>query len=168
MIPDFRDPPAIFRPDLTPKQMLHLGVFGGAYFPKEDRAEFPADWFAGAKVSDVFDAKLNLFGVAAGQSMDVWVAKGWIRPVDPLGWFQWYCRYYEGRRCDDDERQIKRHKNFLRHVGMLRHNAKGDPARAYVHRQALLQWGYDPFADLEDELSTMQKIAKYLPGAKGL
>ena len=82
-----------FRPQLTPKQMLQLGVFGGKYLT-DCRREFPASWFVRAKLSRARrDARLNYFGVNASQSLAVWRRNGWIRPQDPRGWFQWYCRY---------------------------------------------------------------------------
>ncbi|HEX2640438.1 MAG TPA: hypothetical protein VHL50_07700, partial [Pyrinomonadaceae bacterium] len=99
---------ADFKPDLTPKQLLELGVFGGKYMT-DCKAEFPADWFENAKLCpERHDPKLNFFGVNASQPLTVWRKKGWIYHEDPRGWFQWYCRYYYGRRCPDDERQIKR------------------------------------------------------------
>jgi hypothetical protein len=109
------------------------------------KEEFPADWFADAKLShDKHDPKLNLFGVNASQPLSVWVAKGWIYPEDPRGWFQWYCRYYMGRRCQDDERQIKRWKGIARHVAQLRkHCEPGDLNCRRRQRQALLHWAYD-------------------------
>jgi hypothetical protein len=87
-----------FRPDLTPKQMLELGVFCGKYLT-DCRDEFPASWFARAKLSlSGRDCSLNYFGVDASQPLSEWRRKGWIHPDDPRGWFQWYCRYYLGRR----------------------------------------------------------------------
>src|SRR4030095_7514402 len=95
-----------FRPELTPKEMLHLGVFGGKYMT-DCRAEFPAGWFRGARLSSGrYDPKINFFGVKASQPLSEWRRKGWISQDDPRGWFQWYCRYYMGRRSADDERQI--------------------------------------------------------------
>lgn len=137
-----------FRPDLTPERMLELGVFGGWYFEGR-HDEFPADWFENAKLSpDGFDADLNCFGVQAGQSRREWQAKGWITPEDPLGWFQWYCRYSLGRRIEGiDAFQIRRWKAFgPRHIGGIRANCHpGDPHCRPRQRQALLQWAYDPF-----------------------
>ena len=87
-----------FAPELTPKQMLALGVFGGKYMT-DCRKEFPASWFARAKLSkDRQRAAVNYFGINASQPLEVWREKGWIHPDDPRGWFQWYCRYYSGRR----------------------------------------------------------------------
>jgi hypothetical protein len=97
-----------FSPQLTPREILELGAFGGKYMT-DCQDEFPASWFRKAKLSpDRSDPELNLFGVDASQSLEQWRRKGWIWEDDPRGWFQWYCRYYMGRRCHDDERQIKR------------------------------------------------------------
>lgn len=136
-----------FRPELTPKQMLALGVFGGVYM-RDCIKEFPRDWFAKAKFQkkDSFehDPKLNFFGVNASQPLSVWRKKGWIHKDDPRGWFQWYCRYYRGRRSADDERQIKRWSAMTRHIAQLRkHCRKGDYSCRPVQRQALLHWAYD-------------------------
>ncbi len=133
-----------FRPQLTPKQMLQLGVFGGKYMT-DCRSEFPASWFTRAKLcAERHDARLNYFGVNASQSLATWRRKGWIRPYDPRGWFQWYCRYYVGRRMDDDARQIRRWKAFRRHVQQVKANCDtGDPFCRPRQRQALLHWAYD-------------------------
>jgi len=136
---------AEFEPELSPKQMLALGVFCGVYM-RDCRDEFPEDWFAGAKLASAkADPKLNYFGVRASQPLSVWRAKGWIHPDDPRGWFQWYCRYYRGRRTpDEDGRQIARWKAFRRHVAQVRHHCDaGDPFCRPRQRQALLQWAYD-------------------------
>jgi hypothetical protein len=104
-----------FRPELTPKQMLALGVFGGKYMT-DCRGEFPASWFAGAKLSpERHDPKLNCFGVKASKPLSYWVAKGWIHPDDPRGWFQWYCRYWMGGAAPR-RRQIGRWKAMQRHM----------------------------------------------------
>ena len=134
-----------FKPDLTPKAMLRMGVFGGKYMT-DCRAEFPADWFAQAKLSPGgHDPKLNFFGISASQPLSVWRAKGWIHPDDPRGWFQWYCRYYLGRRmAQEDARQIKRWRAFRRHLAQIRKNC--EPLDIFCRRkqrQALLQWAYD-------------------------
>ncbi len=133
-----------FKPQLTPKQMLRFGVFGGKYLTDCEK-EFPADWFANAKLCpERHDPALNLFGVNASQPLAVWQAKGWIYHEDPRGWFQWYCRYYLGRRCPDDERQIKRWRAVRRHIGQLKKNCRrGDLACRPRQRQALLHWAYD-------------------------
>jgi hypothetical protein len=133
-----------FRPELTPKQMLRLGVFGGRYLT-DCRNEFPADWFTRAKLSPRRrNPALNYFGVDASQPLSVWRAKGWIYSEDPRGWFQWYCRYYLGRRCLDDLRQIKRWRAIRRHIAQIRKNcAPGDCTCRRRQRQALLHWAYD-------------------------
>jgi hypothetical protein len=134
-----------FKPDLTPKQMLKLGVFGGLYFGDKPK-EFPTDWWKGAKLSP--DGRrhkeLNYFKVNASQSLAVWQAKGWINPQDPRGWFEWYCRYYMGRRTADDERQIKRWLAMRRHITQIKNNCRvGDIFCRPRQRQALLHWAYD-------------------------
>lgn len=133
-----------FRPELTPKQMLQLGVFGGKYMT-DCRKEFPASWFARARLChDRHDPTLNFFGVNASQPLSVWRKQGWISAEDPRGWFQWYCRYYLGRRCDDDARQIRRWRAVRRHVAQLRKAcAPGDWSCRPRQRQALLHWAYD-------------------------
>ena len=134
-----------FRPELTPKQMLRLGVFCGKYMT-DTRREFPASWFAGARLaSRGRDHALNYFGVDASQPLSVWRAKGWIHPDDPRGWFQWYCRYYMGRRLpEEDRRQIKRWKAMRRHVRQVERNCdRGDFTCRRRQRQALLHWAYD-------------------------
>jgi hypothetical protein len=113
-----------FRPELTPAEMLRAGVFGGKYMT-DCRGEFPADWFEGAKLSpERKDPGLNWFGVDASQPLSVWRAKGWIHPDDPRGWFQWYCRYWRGRRMEDDGRQIGRWKAMRRHVAQVERNCE--------------------------------------------
>ena len=133
-----------FTPDLTPKQMLELGVFGGAYF--DDSSEFPAEWFKQAKLSDHGpDHHYNYFEVSASQPLKVWQQKGWIYPEDPLGWFQWYCRYSLGRRIPtEDTRQIGRWRAIRRHIGQLQASCTvGDLNCRPRQRQALLHWAYD-------------------------
>jgi hypothetical protein len=133
-----------FKPDLTPKQMLALGIFGGKYMT-DCRKEFPADWFARAILSPKGrNASLNYFGVDASQPLSVWRSKGWIHPDDPRGWFQWYCRYYMGRRMEDDARQIRRWKQMARHAAQLKsHCDPCDFSCRPRQRQALLHWAYD-------------------------
>ena len=133
-----------FKPELTPKEMLELGVFGGKYMT-DCKKEFPADWFKDAKLcSERHDPVLNYFGVNASQPLSVWREKGWIHEDDPRGWFQWYTRYYLGRRGEDDERQIKRWRAVRRHIAQLRKHCRSRDLRCRrKQRQALLHWAYD-------------------------
>lgn len=134
-----------FMPELTPKEMLELGVFGGKYMT-DCRDEFPKSWYEKAKLChERHDKDLNYFGVNASQPLSVWRAKGWVYEEDPRGWFQWYCRYYMGRRIPaEDARQIKRWKQMVRHVAQVRYNCrKGDATCHTKQRQALLHWAYD-------------------------
>ncbi len=134
-----------FKPQLTPKQMLRLGVFGGRYLT-DCTGEFPADWFKHARLChERHDPELNFFRVNASLPLSHWRQKGWLHPDDPRGWFQWYCRYYLGRRMPgEDERQIARWQALRRHVAQIRKNCrKGDCSCRPVQRQALLHWAYD-------------------------
>ena len=136
-----------FKPQLTPKRMLELGVFGGAYFIDGDIKEFPKSWFTKAKLSKKFDVNINYFKIESGLTRKEWINKGWIFKEDPLGWFQWYCRYTNGRRIQNiDEIQIQRWINFTRHVKAIKKNCEeGDWFCRRRQRQAILQWAYDPF-----------------------
>ncbi|QEN09778.1 hypothetical protein EXM22_17970 [Oceanispirochaeta crateris] len=133
-----------FKPELTPQQMLTLGVFGGKYMT-DCRDEFPQSWFENARLSTKGHLpELNYFAVNASQDLKTWQSKGWIYPEDPRGWFQWYCRYYRGRRCDDDARQIKRWRLIRRHAAQIRKNcAFRDLSCRPRQRQALMNWAYD-------------------------
>jgi len=107
--------------------------------------EFPQDWFEHAKLcSERHDPELNCFGVNASQPLSEWRRKGWIHEQDPRGWFQWYCRYFIGRRSADDARQIRRWRAVTRHLAQLRKNCRrGDLQCRPRQRQALLHWAYD-------------------------
>lgn len=134
-----------FEPELIPKEMLTLGVFGGLYF-SDKPSDLPPDWFKDAKLSPdgIRHKELNFFGVNASQPLSVWCDKGWIHPQDPRGWFQWYCRYYLGRRSEDDARQIKRWKAYRRHLMQVVANCRSkDFACRPRQRQSLLHWAYD-------------------------
>ena len=134
-----------FEPQLSPREMLSLGVFGGKYLT-DCTKEFPASWFIDAKLSaSGKDINLNFFKVNASLPLKNWQEKGWIFDEDPRGWFQWYCRYYMGRRIKgEDLRQIKRWKAMKRHVGAIRKNCnEGDLTCRMKQRQALLHWAYD-------------------------
>ena len=134
-----------FKPELTPKQMLILGVFGGKYMT-DCRKEFPGDWFRKAKLCpEKHDPSLNYFGVNASKPLSYWRKKGWIYPDNPRGWFQWYCRYYMGRRLpEEDNRQIARWKAMRRHISQIyKHCKSGDTKCRPKQRQAVLHWAYD-------------------------
>lgn len=135
-----------FTPHFTPKEMLALGVFEGKYC-NDCQREFPTDWFRKAKIGDVPDVAHNCFGVKSRQPLWVWRKNGWIISPDPRGWFQWYCRYWLGRRLPEvDAVQIKRWRAFARHAAQVRKNC---PEHCLTcrprQRQGLLQWSYDPF-----------------------
>lgn len=138
-----------FKPELTPREMLKIGVFGGAYFIGVDNLipkEYPKSWFAGIKLSPDKEknAELNFFGIRASMPLAYWRAKGWINKQDPHGWFEWYCRYYMGRRSADDERQIKRWKAIKRHISQIKKNCKPRDLKCRrKQRQAVLHWAYD-------------------------
>jgi len=135
-----------FRPRFSPAEMLALGVFEGKYC-NDCRDELPAEWFERARIADRADPALNRFGIKSRQSLAHWREKGWIIGPDPRGWFQWYCRYWLGRRLPEvDPVQIRRWKGFARHAGQIRaHCWPGDLACRPRQRQALLQWAHDPF-----------------------
>ena len=146
-MPKEKDNYKLFKPQLTPKEMLELGVFGGSYFKDKEIREFPKSWFKKAKLSKSFDVELNRFKIKSGLSREEWIKKGWIFKEDPLGWFQWYCRYSNGRRIKGmDVVQIQRWLNFTRHVKAIVKNCeKNDLSCRRRQRQAILQWAYDPF-----------------------
>ena len=137
-----------FKPQLTPKQMLKLGVFGGVYM-RDCIKEFPKDWFAKAKLAPREIKKhlgeLNYFKVNASQPLSVWRKNKWIYKGDPRGWFQWYCRYYMGRRIPkEDQRQIRRWKAIVRHIGAVKKNCRLKDSKCRIkEKQALLHWAYD-------------------------
>ena len=146
----------LFKPNLTPKEIIQMGSFGGTYFNPTERNididvnEFPYDWFEGLPTefyySKKYNRKINYFKIKCGQSQEEWEKNGWINPIDPRGWFQWYCRYYLGRRIPEvDEIQIKRWRAFTRHEAQVHKNCKSKDCECRPkQRQALLQWAYDP------------------------
>jgi hypothetical protein len=135
-----------FTPFCSPARMLELGVFEGKYL-NDCTDEFPATWFTNARIGDTPDITHNHFAIKSRQPLSVWRQKGWIIEPDPRGWFQWYCRYYLGRRIDGvNAAQIKRWRGFARHAGQIRANC--DPGDIFCRRrqrQGLLQWAHDPF-----------------------
>lgn len=135
-----------FTPHFTPKEMLHLGVFEGKYL-NDCTDEFPREWYEGAQLSETANIACNYFKIKSRQPLSVWQQKGWIYGPDPRGWFQWYCRYYSGRRIEGlDGKQIKRWRGFARHAGQIKANCMpGDITCRPRQRQGLLQWSHDPF-----------------------
>lgn len=142
-----------FKPDLSPKQMLAMGIFGGVYL-RDAMDEYPKDWKTKAKFAPTatdttrkqyHDPSLNYFHVNASQPLSVWREKKWISEHDPRGWFEWYARYYMGRRLEEeDARQIKRWKQMTRHIAQISaHCRPGDLSCRARQRQALLHWAYD-------------------------
>ena len=134
-----------FKPELTPQEMLALGIFGGKYMT-DCINEFPKTWYKNAKLANGGrDSNLNYFKINASLSLSQWRLKGWIHPADPRGWFQWYCRYYYGRRLGiEDARQIKRWKAMKRHISAIEKNCTPLQLDCRIkQRQALLHWAYD-------------------------
>ena len=132
-----------FKPELTPKEMLELGVFGGKYM-NDCKKEFPKDWFENAKLSKIKNPLINYFKIDASKPLSYWQEKGWMYHEDPRGWFQWYCRYYMGRRCQDDERQIKRWLAMTRHTSQIKKNCFDSELNCRKkQRQAVMHWAYD-------------------------
>jgi hypothetical protein len=160
-----------FKPTLTPKQVIQAGSFGGIYFnptggrksvkyPKGVKIsadEFPKDWFEGLDDKDYkgtrYDVKRNKYGVKSGQNQQQWEEQGWIRDQDPRGWFQWYCRFFLGRRTEDDKRQISRWTGVAGEKGRWKtrlvnqvaqkNAAFNDQTISPVIRQNLLHWAYE-------------------------
>lgn len=157
-----------FRPNLTPKEVFQMGSFGGTYYRpiystitkknyKNPHLEYPKNWFEGLDIdtqvaSSICRPSLNKYKVKSGQSLRAWEEAGWIKPQDPYGWFQWYCRFYEGRRSPDDERQISRWsgvcgpkgrwKNRLINNIKKKNTTKNDYSVSPVIRQLLQHWAY--------------------------
>ncbi len=148
----------IFEPMFTPKEMLEKGIFGGTYFAELiDHRDFPEEWFTNIEESfyksNKYLTEVNFFKIKSGQSQEEWEAKGWMHKDDPRGWFEWYCKYFLGRRHEDDERQIKRWAAFCGPKGRWRNiiyakiHASGcgiensqDVSRRI--QQSLLHWSY--------------------------
>ncbi len=135
-----------FKPHYSPQQMLAMGVFEGKYL-NSCAAEYPAEWFQTAVLSDVPDERVNYFKLKSRLASSWWHEKGLIHEQDPRGWFEWYCRFWMGRRTADDARQIKRWRQIARHSGQVSKNGAGDPTKRARQRQTLLQWSWNPFPD---------------------
>ena len=130
-----------FCPLLNPYQALELGIFDGKYY-RADNKDFER--------TPIITPQ-NLFAPNASQPRSVWEEKGWIKPHDPMGWFQWYLRYYQGRRIEGyDDWQINRWKSFIaRHSAQVCKNGNGDLTKRLKQRQALLHWCADPIPDID-------------------
>lgn len=163
----FEDHPE-FCPNMSPKEVLQAGSFGGTYFRpiyssitkqhyKDVHKELPQDWLQGLDMhkqvsSAVYREDVNTYKVKCGGSLEMWESSGWIKPQDPYGWFQWYCRFYQGRRTEDDARQISRWAKCAGVKGRWRNNLITKVVRAGrrfedhsvspVVRQTLQHWGY--------------------------
>ena len=136
-----------FQPWATPQEMLAFGVFEGKYL-NSTQHEYPSAWFTDARLSNTPNHALNCFGVKSRSPLSEWQARGWVHPQDPFGWFQWYARFYLGRRTNDDARQIRRWASFgARHGRQVFLYGCGDINLRRRQRQALLQWSHDPYPD---------------------
>jgi hypothetical protein len=159
---------ATFSPNRSPEEVLRAGAFGGTYFRTITSAvvkqtlsgawkELPESWVKGlepgrylARAWDKYDEVHNKFGVKSGTTLEDWEGSGWITSFDPFGWFQWYCRFFQGRRCADDERQIGRWLKSCGPTGRWKANLCGkviiagaafdDPSVSPVVRQTLFHW----------------------------
>jgi len=159
-----------FKPNLTPKEVLQKGSFGGTYFRpiyssvtkqkygKEVWQELPKDWLEGLNIknqvsSSFYDNSRNKYKVKCGASLEEWENSGWMDKQDPYGWFQWFCRFYQGRRTEDDERQIGRWARCAGETGRWKNNliskivkagcAWDNYAVSPVVRQTLQHWAYE-------------------------
>ena len=141
--------------------MLKLGVFGGSYFyePKS-RVDIPISLFNSVPkdkyCNKVFDVNVNKYKIKAGLSKEWWDNKNLINDdYDPYGWFQWYCRFFYGRRCEDDKRQVNRWVTFkARHytrytnLCVLNHGGldkvRSDDSIYPRYKQSMIQWAIKP------------------------
>ncbi len=141
-----------FKPLLNPYEMLELGIFDGKYYLPTNK-----DFDRTPTINEK-----NLFAKNVSLPLSEWQTRGWITPEDPMGWFQWYLRYYQGRRIPElDEHQIKRHNSFCaRHGSQIANNGNGDISKRIRQRQSVLHWGGDPIPDImltRDEKITFLK-----------
>jgi hypothetical protein len=136
-----------FKPFYNPQQMLEMGVFEGKYL-NSCISEYPECWFRYAILSNTPDEKVNFFKLKSRLPTSWWNERGLINKQDPRGWFEWYCRFYMGRRTDDDLRQIKRWKQIARHSAQVKKNGLGNPSIRPRQRQTLLQWAWNAFPDV--------------------
>ena len=145
-----------FQPNISPVDVIKKRAFGETYFrdiySKTNNKFYKNSWkeFEELKnidkkyyCSDFYDANLNYYKVEVGTSLRFWESKGWINKIDPYGWFQWYFRYWKGRRSKDDKRQINRWKRIAsRFIDILKKlNGKNKGSKKI--RQILLHWCYE-------------------------
>lgn len=142
---DMSDHPE-FQPFYTPQQMLEMGVFEGKYL-NSCRDEYPADWFENTRLSDVPDPKMNYFGVKSRKQSAWWAERKLFHIQDPRGWFEWYCRFWMGRRTADDAQQIQRQWMMVRHHAQIMLHGRGDMTHHKEQRQTLLQWSWNVAPD---------------------
>jgi len=181
----FRDYPN-FQPNRSPEEVLRGGAFGGTYFRpivsavtniKYTGAEAVStscapEWVKGVEkrllTSSTYNASVNRWAAKCGGSLGMWESSGWISDVDPYGWFQWYCRFFQGRRTDDDDRQVKRWSALAGQKGRFRNQLikkiinSGEPIGSAkvspVVRQTLWHWGLE----IDDEKIETYKVLKGL------
>jgi len=144
-----------FTPSYTPMEMLDLGVFEGIYTAAIQ--DIPAKYKKHKNVlkrgSDP-DITINHYGVKSRQSLKEWQKKGWTTELSPLGWWEWFVKYWEGRRDEkEDALQIGRWKSFVaRHNAQVQAKCKAGNKDCHTkQRQGLLQWAWDsdtPFTDV--------------------
>jgi len=129
-----------FQPMFTPNEMLELGVFDGSYY--SEYSDFQEKPTVRTK---------NLFAPNVSSSKELWIKNGWITPEDPLGWFQWYVRYSQGRRIESiDKFQMGRWRSFVaRHGAQVLKNGNGNITKRLRQRQCLLHWAADPIPDVQ-------------------
>jgi len=162
-----------FKPYKTPGEILSLGAFEGKYL-NDCISEFPKEWFIQAiekgKLSpEANNVDINYFHIHSRQPLSAWRKAGWVpstkrktrrtrsinmtrtailadpaRNPDERGWFQWYCRYWLGRRIPElDTVQIQRWKNFKRHSEAVKKGCKANDLTCRPRqRQALLHWAW--------------------------
>jgi hypothetical protein len=168
-----------FHPNRSPEQVLRAGSFGGTYFrpiasavtnTKYNAQEvlkdtLPKEWIDGLAAnmltSATYRPQINKYGVKCGGSLGMWESSGWITDADPYGWFQWYCRFYQGRRCSDDSRQISRclasagpkgrFRSQLCNKILAAQTSFDNPSISPVIRQTLLHWGLEMTQDILDK-----------------
>lgn len=156
-----------FTPNLTPREIFELGSFGGTYWRpiyssvanrnlKNQHLKYPKYWWRSIHdsklISPHYDVNVNFYGVKCGSTLEAWEKSGWISNEHPYGWVQWYCDFYKGKRCPDDERQIRR---WIRTAGprsrfrvalinlIMKNNTNHDDYNISPKiRQTLQHWAY--------------------------